>query len=85
MNDIINPLLTSCARSVRESIAFGYEEPQATLSPTNLALSKTLILAIHDQIISAAFNTDSYLRETYHSHYSAGKRNINSNWSLYSM
>ena len=48
---IINPLLTSFALSVRESIAFGsyrtdlapsslglYEEPQAILSRTDLAL-----------------------------------------------
>ena len=48
---IINPLLTSFARSVRESIAFGfystdlapsslglYEKPQAILSRTDLAL-----------------------------------------------
>ena len=48
---IINPLLTSLARSVRESIAFGfyrtdlapsslglYEKPQAILSSTDLAL-----------------------------------------------
>ncbi len=48
---IINPLLTSFARSVRESIAFGfyrtdlapsslglYEKPQAILSGTDLAL-----------------------------------------------
>ncbi len=54
---IINPLLTSFARSVRESIAFGfyrtdlapsslglYDKPQAILSRTDLALvNKSLI------------------------------------------
>ena len=46
-SDIINPLLTSPARSVRESIAFGfapsslglYEKPQTIFSRTDLALS----------------------------------------------
>ena len=59
---IINPLLTSFARSVRESIAFGfyrtdlapsslglYEKPQAILSRTDLAneVNKSLIHVPH--------------------------------------
>ena len=56
---IINPLLTSFARSVRESIAFGfyrtdlapsslglYEKPQAILSRTDLALGYYIVLNI---------------------------------------